>query len=92
MNRKFSFILALSVVALASCDYQKNNTINQDDLRAKDLYVYGAHPDSMARQMKNKYTATPENEARAAKIKEKLYGATPVAAVAPVATDSAATK
>lgn len=53
---------------------KKNNTIKQKDLRAGDEYVYGVHPDSAARQTKNKYTAKPENEVRAAKIREKLYG------------------
>lgn len=79
MTRKNSFTLALvcaSALALTACDYQKNNTIGQKDYRAGDEYVYGVHPDSAARQTKNKYTEKPENEARAAKIREKLFGQT----------------
>ncbi|WP_044171958.1 hypothetical protein [Flectobacillus major] len=75
MNRKN--ILAIAAVALlaVACDYQKNNKIKQKDLRLNDEYVYGVHPDSVARQTKNTYTAKPENEVRAAKIREKLFGA-----------------
>lgn len=73
MNRKN--ILAVVVIALVAtaCDYQKNNTIKQIDLNEQDQYVYGVHPDSAARQTKNKYTAKPENEVRANKIREKLF-------------------
>lgn len=77
MTRKHTLGLALalaSALALTSCDYQKNNTIAQKDYRAGDEYVYGVHPDSAAAQTKNKYTEKPENEARAQKIREKLYG------------------
>ena len=72
MNRKN--ILAFIVIALitTACDYQKNNTIKQIDLSEKDEYVYGVHPDSAARQSKNKYTPKPENEIRATKLREKL--------------------
>jgi hypothetical protein len=73
MNRKN--ILAVVAIALlaTACDYQKNNTIKQIDLNEQDQYVYGVHPDSAARQTKNKYTAKPENEVRANKIREKLF-------------------
>lgn len=73
MNRKN--ILAIASIALLAiaCDYQKNNNIKQDDLRQGDEYVYGIHPDSAAVQTKNKYTAKPENEIRATKIREKLF-------------------
>jgi hypothetical protein len=73
MNRKN--ILAFIVIALitTACDYQKNNTIKQIDLSEKDEYVYGVHPDSAARQTKNKYTPKPENEIRATKLREKLF-------------------
>ncbi len=77
MTRKNSFGLALtlaSALVLTSCDYQKYNTVAQKDYRAGDEYVYGVHPDSAARETKNKYTEKPENEARAQKIREKLYG------------------
>jgi hypothetical protein len=73
MNHKN--ILAVVAVALlaTACDYQKNNTIKQGDVNENDQYVYGVHPDSAARQTKNKYTAKPENEVRANKIREKLF-------------------
>ncbi|MFN8347208.1 MAG: hypothetical protein U0X91_19555 [Spirosomataceae bacterium] len=98
MKRNFLKISALLVtVSLASCKYQKNNTIDQPDVRAGDEYVYGVHPDSAARQTKIKYTAKPELEQRTNAIREKLYGSAtaettaPVAAVAaPAAADSTA--
>jgi hypothetical protein len=73
MNRKN--ILAVVAIALlaTACDYQKNNTIKQGDVNENDKYVYGVHPDSAARQTKIKYTAKPENEVRANKIREKLF-------------------
>lgn len=65
-------IVALAVTAFA-CDYQKNNTIKQKDVRKDDKYVYGIHPDSAAAQSKNTYTAKPELEVRANAIREKLF-------------------
>jgi hypothetical protein len=98
MKRNFLKISALLLaVSLASCKYQKNNTIAQNDVRAGDEYVYGVSPDSAARQTKIKYTAKPELEQRTAAIREKLFGGataetTAPAAAAPAAADSAATK
>ncbi|WP_428656640.1 hypothetical protein [Runella sp.] len=99
MKRNFLKISALLLaVSLASCKYQKNNTIAQTDVRAGDEYVYGVHPDSAARQTKIKYTAKPELEQRTNAIREKLFGAataenaTPVAAPAVADTAAAATK
>lgn len=73
MNRKN--ILAIVVIALfaTACDYQKNNNIKQVDLNENDQYVYGVHPDSAARQTKNKYAAKPAYEVKANKIREKLF-------------------
>lgn len=65
-------IVALAVTAIA-CDYQKNNTIKQKDVRKDDKYVYGIHPDSAAEQSKNTYTAKPELEVKANAIREKLF-------------------
>lgn len=95
MKRNFLKISALLlVVSLASCKYQKNNTIDQTDVRAGDEYVYGVHPDSAARQTKIKYTAKPELELRTNSIREKMFGAataeTTAPAAAPAAADSAA--
>lgn len=68
-------VLVVAVLSLASCDYQKNNTIRQKDVREDDPYVYGVHKDSAAVQSKYKYTAQPELEERTQKIREKLFGA-----------------
>jgi hypothetical protein len=70
-------IKAIAVVilglSLASCNYQVNNNIKQPDLRKGDEYVYGVHPDSSAKQLKNKYTAKPELEIKANEIREKFF-------------------
>ncbi len=67
---KISMLMA--IISLASCKYQKNNRIEQADVREGDTYVYGVHPDSAARQTKLTYTARPELAEEAAKIREKL--------------------
>lgn len=73
MNRK-NILGVVTVVLLATaCDYQKNNTIKQRDLNENDQYVYGVHPDSAARQTKNKYAAKPAYEVKANQIREKLF-------------------
>jgi len=72
-------LLVLAVVSLASCDYQRYNSIRQRDLRYGDQYVYGPHPDSAAIQSNYKYTARPELEQRTAKIRQKLFGGTSIA-------------
>ncbi|GAA4468254.1 hypothetical protein GCM10023189_53230 [Nibrella saemangeumensis] len=64
----------VALLSLASCDYQKYNTIRQKDVRRGDSYIYGVHPDSAAVQSKYKYTPRPEVEARTQKIREKLFG------------------
>lgn len=75
--RKLSGLLFVVVaVSLASCKYQKTNTIEQKDVRNGDEWVYGVSPDSAARQLKNKYTANPDLEKRANEIREKFYGKT----------------
>jgi hypothetical protein len=66
------FGLLFFMAILSSCDYQKQNKIEQKDLREGDEVVYGVHPDSAARQTKLKYAAKPENDARAQKIREKF--------------------
>ncbi|WP_266362757.1 hypothetical protein [Tellurirhabdus rosea] len=72
-------LLVLAVVSLASCDYQKYNTVRQKDFRAGDEYVYGPHPDSAAIQSNYKYTARPELEQRTGKIRQKLFGGSTIA-------------
>ena len=74
--KKFSVLLfAVAAFSLTSCDYQKNNVIEQKDVRQGDEWVYGVSPDSSARQLKNKYTANPELEKRTKAIQEKMFGA-----------------
>ena len=73
MNRKnILSVVAITLLATA-CDYQKNNTIKQRDVDEGDQYVYGVHPDSAARQTKNKYAPKPAYEVKANKIREKLF-------------------
>ncbi len=72
MNIKNIFGLLVFAALLSSCDYQKQNKIEQKDLREGDELVYGVHPDSAARQTKLKYTTKPEDVARAEKIRTKL--------------------
>jgi hypothetical protein len=76
-------LLALVVMSLASCDYQKYNSIRQADYRAEDFRsdykagdaeVYGKGKDSAAVQSKYTYTPNPELDAKAQKIREKLFG------------------
>ncbi|RIV27672.1 hypothetical protein DYU11_05040 [Fibrisoma montanum] len=68
-------LLVVAVLSLASCDYQKYNTIRQSDYRGNDPYVYGPNKDSAAIQSKYKYTPNPALEERTQKIREKLFGA-----------------
>ena len=83
-------VFLFSLLTLASCGYQSNNRIEQDDVNAGDEYVYGVHPDSVARQLNVTYTAKPELEARTAAIREKLYGAsTPASTAAATAAPAA---
>ena len=73
---KFSKIVAFVACAalLSSCDYQKFNHIGQADDNADNQYVYGVSPDSLPRQMANKYEAQPELEPRVNAIRAKLFG------------------
>lgn len=73
---KFSKIAAFvaCIALLSSCDYQKYNHKEQKDLNAKNTYVYGVSPDSLPRQMSQKYTADPSIEPRVNEIRAKLYG------------------
>lgn len=75
ISKVVAFVACIAL--LSSCDYQKYNHIGQKDVNAKNPYVYGVSPDSLPRQMANKYTAQPELETRVNAIREKLYsGAT----------------
>jgi hypothetical protein len=77
-------LFAVMVLSLTSCDYQKYNSVRQNDYRANDYRadyragdpeVYGAGKDSAAVQSKYKYTPNPALDARTQKIREKLFGA-----------------
>lgn len=72
---KFSKIVAFvaCIALLSSCDYQKYNHIGQSDKHATNAYVYGVSPDSLPRQMANKYPAQPELEPRVNAIRAKLF-------------------
>lgn len=79
----YTGIIVLASLSLASCDYQKNNTIRQEDFRkgdfragykAGDAEVYGTGPDSAAVQSKYEYKPIPELEKRTQKIREKMFG------------------
>ena len=76
-------LLVIVVLSLASCDYQKYNSVRQTDYRANDYRsdyragdpeVYGTGRDSAAVQSKYKYTPNPALDARTQKIREKLFG------------------
>ena len=75
-------LLAVLVLSLASCDYQKYNTVRQNDYRAGDVSadyragdpeVYGKGRDSLAVQLNYKYTPNPALDAEADKIRQKLF-------------------
>ena len=77
-------MVVVGMLSLASCDYQKYNTIRQADVRARDYRtgyragdpeVYGTGKDSAAVQSKYKYTPNPALEERTQKIRDKLFGA-----------------
>ena len=76
-------IAIVAMLSLASCDYQKYNTIRQADVRrgdvnvkyqAGDKEVYGRGKDSAAVQSSYKYTPNPALEGRTQKIRDKLFG------------------
>ncbi|WP_247237149.1 hypothetical protein [Telluribacter sp. SYSU D00476] len=73
--RKIAALVA-GIALLSSCEYQKYNRVEQDDVREGSEYVYGPHPDSAARQLANKYEDNPEMDRRANAIREKLFGNT----------------
>lgn len=64
------------VVALTACNLDQYN--NSDlkkikDKREGDIYVYGIKGDS-ARQLRQNYPSSPENDRRAKAIREKFFG------------------
>jgi hypothetical protein len=76
-------LFAIASLSLTSCDYQKNNTIRQEDFRkddysleykAGDPEVYGRGKDSVAVQSTYQYTPNPELDKRTQAIREKMFG------------------
>ena len=57
---------------LASCSYQKANTIEQADVRKNDKTVYGVSPDSAAAQLKQNWPDKEGVAQRAEDIRLKL--------------------
>ncbi|GAB4035348.1 hypothetical protein [Spirosoma gilvum] len=76
-------LLGVLVLSMASCDYQKYNTVRQTDYRAGDVSstyragdpeVYGLGKDSPAVQTRYKYAPNAALDAKADEIRKKLYG------------------
>jgi hypothetical protein len=74
--RKIATLVA-SIALLSSCEYQKYNQNEQEDVRAGNELIYGVHPDSAARSLANKYEDNPDMDRRANAIREKLFANTP---------------
>ena len=72
LSKLVAFVACIAL--LSSCDYQKYNQKEQKDLNAKNDYVYGVSPDSLPRQMANKYTPDATLEPRVNAIRAKLFG------------------
>jgi hypothetical protein len=73
----FSVLLLGSL--MASCQYQRANTIEQADYRKGNKLVYGVSPDSAAAQLKNTWPDKEGTAQRAEDIRLKilsLQGAT----------------
>ncbi len=64
--------LLVALLSVFGCGGQYN-TIEQEDPHAEDPYVYG-EIGGEPRQSKNQYDPNPEADARAAAIREKMFG------------------
>jgi hypothetical protein len=73
MKRISVLLLIIVAVASSSCSYQKYNTIEQDTPNIESERIYGVHPDSSARQLKNVYTEKPELQKKANELRDKLF-------------------
>lgn len=73
MKRISVLLLVIVVAAASSCTYQKYNTIDQDIPNIENERIYGVHPDSSARQLKNVYTEKPELQKKANDLRDKLF-------------------
>lgn len=64
------------ITALTACNldqYNNSDPKKVKDSREGDVYVYGVKGDS-ARQLKQDYPSSPENDKRAKAIREKFFG------------------
>lgn len=73
MKRISVLLLIIVAAASSSCSYQKHNTIDQDTPNLDNERIYGVHPDSSARQLKNVYTEKPELQKEANDLRDKLF-------------------
>ena len=73
MKRISVLLLIVVAAAVSSCSYQEYNTIDQDTPNLDNERVYGVHPDSSARQLKNVYTEKPELQKKANDLRDKLF-------------------
>ncbi|MFB0907431.1 MAG: hypothetical protein ACI9V1_001483 [Spirosomataceae bacterium] len=73
MKRIIVLLLAVVATAASSCTYQKYNTIDQDIPNQDSERIYGVHPDSSARQLKNVYTEKPELQKKANDLRDKMF-------------------
>ncbi len=72
--KKSSLWIIGAAIALTSCTYQKNNRIEQDDVREGNKRIYGESLDAPARQLEVQYESDPTLAKRAEDIRAILYG------------------
>ncbi len=73
--KKWQTLLLVGIVAVASACGSRYNTTDQKDPNAGSKYVYG-NIDGPPIQANNNYPADADAAARAAKIREKMFGDT----------------
>jgi hypothetical protein len=73
MDKIIYFLGVIAVVLISvQCGSRYNNT-KFDDVNVKNSYVYGT-PDDVPKQTLNKYPKDSVAEARAVKLREKMFG------------------
>lgn len=74
LMKRVQAILSVLILGslLASCAYQRANTIDQPDVRKNNKTVYGVSPDSAAAQLKNNWPDKEGTAERAENIRLKL--------------------
>lgn len=76
INLSQLLLSAVCIISLTACNLDQYNNSDPKkikDLREGDVYVYGVKGDS-ARQLKQDYPSSPENDKRAKAIREKFFG------------------